>query len=199
MLKQKDAEDIFLEVIELQERNLGLNHPNTKVYCENLIELYDQTREVNKSIPIHEKIIKINEQNLGPKNSKTLNKKQNFAVILGQIENYNYAIQLLEEVLIIRKENVNNISDELSLPLLSSTLSALGKMYGLSKRFEDGILQLRESLEIRRKLLKEKRIPFKQFLMVLERIEDIHKLSGDKVKLIEVQKEIKDASSKYQD
>ena len=40
--KYKDAENIFLEVIELQDQNLGLNHPrNTKVYCENLIELYN--------------------------------------------------------------------------------------------------------------------------------------------------------------
>ena len=196
--KYKDAENIFLEVIELQDQNLGLNHPYTKVYCENLIELYNQTNEVSKSLPIHEKIIKINEQSLGLKHSKTLNKKQNFAVILSQINNYNYAIKLLEDVLKIRKENVKNEDDESSLPLLSSTLSALGKIYGLSKRYEDGIARLRESLEIRRKLLDEKRIPFKQFLMILERIEDIYKLSGDKNKLIDVQKEIKQASNKYE-
>ena len=185
-------------MIELQDQNLGLNHPNTKVYCENLIELYNQTDEVSKSLPIHEKIIKINEQSLGLKHSKTLNKKQNFAVILSQINNYNYAITLLEDVLKIRKENVKNEDDESSLPLLSSTLSALGKIYGLSKRYEDGIARLRESLEIRRKLLDEKRIPFKQFLMILERIEDIYKLSGDKNKLIDVQKEINHASNKYE-
>ena len=34
--------------------------------------------------------------------------------------------------------------------------------------------------------------------MILERIEDIYKLSGDKNKLIEVQKEIKQASNKYE-
>ena len=179
--------------------NLGSNHPNTKVYCENLIELYNQTGEVNKSLPIHEKIIKINEQSLGLKHSETLNKKQNFAVILGQINNYNYAIKLLEDVLIIRKENVKNEDDKLSLPLLSSTLSALGKIYGLNKRYEDGIARLRESLEIRRKLLDEKRIPFKQFMMILERIEDIYKLSGDENKLKDMQKEIKEASNKYKD
>ena len=196
--KYKDAENIFLEVIELQDHNLGSNHPNTKVYCENLIELYNQTGEVNKSLPIHEKIIKINEQSLGLKHPETLNKKQNFAVILGQINNYNYAIKLLEDVLIIRKENVKNEDDKLSLPLLSSTLSALGKIYGLNKRYEDGIARLRESLEIRRKLLDEKRIPFKQFMMILERIEDIYKLSGDNNKLKDVQKEIKEVSNKYQ-
>ena len=196
--KYKDAENIFLEVIELQDQNLELNHPNTKVYCENLIELYNQTDEVSKSLPIHEKIIKINEQSLGLKHSKTLNKKQNFAVILSQINNYNYAIKLLEDVLKIRKENVKNEGDKTSLPLLSSTLSALGKIYGLSKRYEDGIARLRESLEIRRKLLDEKRIPFKQFLMILERIEDIYKLSGDKNKLIDVQKEINQATNKYE-
>ena len=32
------------------------NHPNTKVYCENLIELYNHTDQVSKSLPIHEKI-----------------------------------------------------------------------------------------------------------------------------------------------
>jgi len=196
--KYKDAENIFLEVIELQDQNLGLNHPYTKVYCENLIELYNQTNEVSKSLPIHEKIIKINEQSLGLKHSKTLNKKQNFAVILSQINNYNYAITLLEDVLKIRKENVKNEDDESSLPLLSSTLSALGKIYGLSKRYEDGIARLRESLEIRRKLLDEKRIPFKQFLMILERIEDIYKLNGNKNKLIDVQKEINQATNKYE-
>ena len=196
--KYKDAENIFLEVIELQDQNLGLNHPNTKVYCENLIELYNQTDEISKSLPIHEKIIKINEQSLGLKHSKTLNKKQNFAVILSQINNYNYAIKLLEDVLKIRKENVKNEDDESSLPLLSSTLSALGKIYGLSKRYEDGIARLRESLEIRRKLLDEKRIPFKQFLMILERIEDIYRLNGNKNKLIDVQKEINQATNKYE-
>ncbi len=81
-----------------------------------------------------------------------MNKKQNFAVILGQINNYNYAIKLLEDVLIIRKENVKNEDDKLSLPLLSSTLSSLGKIYGLNKRYEDGIARLRESLEIKKKI-----------------------------------------------
>ena len=195
--KYKDAENIFLEVLELQERILGFKHPNTKVYFENLVELYKQTGHVSKSIPIHEKIIKFNEETLGLKHSKTLNKKQNFAVVLGEIKNYDYAIELLEEVLILRRQNVKNASDELSLPLLSSTLSALGKMYGLSKRYEDGISNLTESLEIRRKLLEENRIPFKQYLMILERIEDIYKLSGNQNKLLEVQKEINKVLIKY--
>ena len=195
--KYEDAENIFLEVLELQERILGFKHPNTKVYFENLVELYKQTGHVSKSIPIHEKIIKFNEETLGLKHSKTLNKKQNFAVILGETKNYHYAIELLEEVLILRRQNVKNASDELSLPLLSSTLSALGKMYGLSKRYEDGISNLTESLEIRRKLLEENRIPFKQYLMILERIEDIYKLSGNQNKLLEVQKEINKVLIKY--
>ena len=194
----KDAEKVFLALIELQERNLGLNHPNTKIYLENLIELYNETQEIKKSIPFHEKIIKINEKNLGLKNSKTLNKKQNFAVILSEIKDFNYAIKLLEEVLIIRKEKVKDISDELSLPLLSSTLSAIGKIYGLNGRYEDGILHLRKSLEIRRKLFEENRIPFKQFSMILGRIKDIYILSGNENKLLEVQKEIDEISYKYE-
>ena len=196
--KYKDAEKVFLALIELQERNLGLNHPNTKIYLENLIELYNETQEIKKSIPFHEKIIKINEKNLGLKNSKTLNKKQNFAVILSEIKDFNYAIKLLEEVLIIRKEKVKDISDELSLPLLSSTLSAIGKIYGLNGRYEDGILHLRKSLEIRRKLFEENRIPFKQFSMILGRIKDIYILSGNENKLLEVQKEIDEISYKYE-
>ena len=34
--------------------------------------------------------------------------------------------------------------------------------------------------------------------MILERIEDIYKLSGDKNKLIDVQKEINQANNKYE-
>ena len=44
----------------------------------------------------------------------------------------------------------------------------------------------------------KKKIPFKQFLMILERIEDIYKLSGDKNKLIDVQTEINQANNKYE-
>jgi len=192
--KYEDAEAIFIDVTKLQERVLGSNHPNTEVFFQNLIELYDQTGQVNKSIPFHEKIMKIKENSLGLTHLKTLNSKQNLAVILGNNNEYRKAIQLLKEVLLIRREKVNgnpnDDQDDLSIPFLSSTLSALGKVCGQDNCYEEGITYLQESIEIRRKLLADNRIPYKQLIMVLDRIKEIYKLSGKEEKLLEIETEI---------
>ena len=192
--KYEDAEAVFIDVTKLQERILGLNHPNTEVFFQNLIELYDQTGQVNKSIPFHEKIMKIKENSFGLTHLKTLNSKQNLAVILGNNNEHRKAIQLLEEILLIRREKVNgNPNDDpedLSVPFLSSTLSALGKVCGQDNCYEEGITYLQESIEIRRKLLADNRISYKQLIMVLDRIKEIYKLSGKEEKLLEIETEI---------
>ncbi|MDC0457431.1 tetratricopeptide repeat protein [Alphaproteobacteria bacterium] len=192
--KYEDAESIFIDVIKLQQRILGSNHPNTEVFFQNLIELYDQTGEVNKSIPFHEKIIKIKENSLGLTHLKTLNSKQNVAVILGNNKEYRKAIQLLKEVLLIRREKVNDNPnddpDDLSVSFLSSTLSALGRVCGQDNCYEEGITYLQESIEIRRKLLEDNKIPYKQLIMVLDRIKEIYKLTGKEDQLLEIETEI---------
>lgn len=60
--RYSEAELLYVRSVSIAEKVLGINHPNTNLYRQNLAELYDQMAEQFKLLGQHDKVVEILEK-----------------------------------------------------------------------------------------------------------------------------------------
>jgi tetratricopeptide (TPR) repeat protein len=99
--KFKEAIPIAQENLELTEKALGPDHPQTAIALNNLAELYDSTGDYVKAEPLLQRALKINEKALGPDHPDTATNLFNLAGLYQSTGGYAKAEPLLQRALTI--------------------------------------------------------------------------------------------------
>ncbi len=75
------AEPLFRRALAIQEKALGLEHPDTAISLNNLAELYGTMGDYAKAEPIHRRALAICEKALGPEHPYTARSLENLAFL----------------------------------------------------------------------------------------------------------------------
>src|SRR4029077_3554724 len=81
--KYSDAVPIASKVLELREKALGPEHPDTAQILNTLAVLYDDMGDYANAEPIFQRALKIREKALGPEHPDTATSLGNLAVLYG--------------------------------------------------------------------------------------------------------------------
>ena len=184
----KEAEILFRKSLEVEQRDLGLEHSNTISSMNNLALSLSSLGEYKEAEILFRRVMEIQRRVLGPKHQKMLITEQNFAIFLRDNTNYpKKAIPLLERILDIRrKENIPQY--------LASILTALGTTYGKCNLFDEAVNTLEESINIRRKLLKNGYLSKEPLIASLNRLQEVYEKNGKEKEIKRTQAEIKSYS-----
>jgi hypothetical protein len=95
------AEQIYREVVEVQERVLNKEHPSTLRTMGNLAVVLCEQGKYEKAEQIHQEVVGVRERVLGKEHPDTLTTMNNLAGVLGNQGKYGEAEQMYREVVII--------------------------------------------------------------------------------------------------
>jgi CHAT domain-containing protein/tetratricopeptide (TPR) repeat protein len=126
----KQAISTFLEVLSIQEVQLGKNHPNYANTLYNLGSLYQQSSNLPQAEAMCLEALKIQRTVLGEKHPKYLETLSALALIYEKIGNYPQAESLYKQSLIGTKEALGE-----QHPNYASNLNKLGIFY--SQKYDD--------------------------------------------------------------
>ena len=80
-LKTEEAEPLYHRALEIWERVLGPDHPNTASSLNNLAALYDSQGKLTEAEPLFRRALEIRERVLGPDHPDTALSLNNLAVL----------------------------------------------------------------------------------------------------------------------
>jgi tetratricopeptide (TPR) repeat protein len=98
-----EAEVIAKRAIELAEKSLGAEHPDTLTNRSNLASLYQARGEYEKALPLMTEVLDISERVLGAEHPDTLARRNNVALLYKVNGKYDKAKPLYERILAINE------------------------------------------------------------------------------------------------
>jgi tetratricopeptide (TPR) repeat protein len=122
--KFNDAIPIAQEFLELSEKALGPDHPNTATALSNLALLYSSMGNYAKAEPLYERALEIDEKALGPDHPATAYVLNNLALLYSSMGNYAKAEPLYQRALKITEKALG--SDH---PDTATALNTLAGLY----------------------------------------------------------------------
>jgi len=131
LYKQKkfsDAVPIAREVLAIQEKILGKNHPRTVVTLNNLALLYKAMGDYSRAEPLYQRALAICEKTLGPNHHDTATTLNNLAVLYQAMGDYSRAEPLYQRALAICEKTLgpNHHDTAATLNNLALVYQAMG-------------------------------------------------------------------------
>ncbi|KAI9652351.1 MAG: hypothetical protein M1829_001664 [Trizodia sp. TS-e1964] len=102
--RSNEAEQLYVEVLELRKEVLGPKHPAIITAMANLASTWQQQGRSNKAEQLYVEVLELQKEVLGPKHPATITAMANLASTWQQQGRPNEAEQLYVEVLELRKE-----------------------------------------------------------------------------------------------
>lgn len=142
------AEPLYIKLISIRRRVLGLDHPDTAEGIGNLASLYHEQGIHLKAIPLYKQALEITEKALGPNHPRTATSIENLASMYLDAELYEKAESLFRRALAINQINLGPNHQDTANSL--NSLAALYDNQGLHEKAEPLYLK---ALSIRRRAL----------------------------------------------
>ncbi|PNP77904.1 hypothetical protein FNYG_08630 [Fusarium nygamai] len=146
--RYEGAAKLYRETLELKEKVLGKEHPDTLMSMNNLALVLDNMGEYEEAEKMHREEWKLTEKVLGKDHPSTLISMNNLALVLRNMGEYEEAEKMHRETLEVRekvlgKEHPDTLD---SMNNLASVLDDMGE-------YEEAEKMHRETLEAREKVL----------------------------------------------
>jgi len=126
-----EAEQVVVQVMEMQKEKLGSDHPSTLTSMSNLAATYRNQGQLNKAEKLGVQAIKIQKEKLGADHPSTLNSMANLAVTYSQQGRDDKAEELMVQVMEIQKEKLG--ADHPSTLASMANLAWIWKRQGRDK------------------------------------------------------------------
>ena len=127
--KFNDAIPVAQEFLELSEKALGPDHPDTAMALSNLALLYSSMGDYAKAEPLYQRALKIYEKALGPDHPDTARSLNNLAALYDSMGDYAKAEPLYQRALKITEKALG--------PDHPDTATALNNLAGLYRSMGD--------------------------------------------------------------
>jgi tetratricopeptide (TPR) repeat protein len=151
-LKQRaqyaQTEGLYRRALEIREKALGPERPDTAISLNNLAELHRVQGRDKEAEPLYRRALEINEKALGPEHPDTAISLNNLALLYYGQGNYDKAEPPLRQALEIREKALGP-----EHPDTANSLSNLAELYRTQGRHKEAEPLNRQALEIREKAL----------------------------------------------
>jgi tetratricopeptide (TPR) repeat protein len=144
----KEAEPLYKRALDIREKVLGPDHPDTARSLNNLASLYSSQGQYKEAEPLNRRALKINEKALGPDHPDTATSLNNLAALYGCQGKYREAEPLYKRALDIRERAVGPNHPDTALGL-----NNLASLYSSQGRYTEAERLLHRALEINEKAL----------------------------------------------
>jgi tetratricopeptide (TPR) repeat protein/predicted Ser/Thr protein kinase len=142
------AEPQIRKALELRERVLGPEHPDTLASKNSLLEWMQNVGQHEQALPFGQQLLASRRRVLGPDHPDTLSTMNNVAIVLFQLGKSPEGIALMEECVATRRRTLGE--DHQKTLLAAGNLAA---MYQQADRLDDAEPLLRRTLEIEERAL----------------------------------------------
>jgi tetratricopeptide (TPR) repeat protein len=143
-----EALSLAQRALEIDEKALGPEHPDTAVSLNNLAGLYDASGAFEKALPLYQRALKIREKALGPEHPDTATSLNNLAALYWARGAYDQALPLYQRALKIREKALGP-----EHPDTSVSLNNLATLYQAMGAYDQALPLFKRALAIREKVL----------------------------------------------
>ena len=148
--KLSDGEKILNYALEIREKLLGEDNPDTANVYEDLSEVYDKQGRYSDALKSAEKALMIKENTLGKHNSLTADTYNNIAGVYKDLGEYEKALEFYNKALYIREKQLGE-----NHPDTAATYNNLAIAYDDMGEYEKALEFYNKALYIREKQLGE--------------------------------------------
>ncbi|UBF25366.1 tetratricopeptide repeat protein [Kovacikia minuta CCNUW1] len=138
-----DAEPLFLRALEIDEQQLGVNHPTVAIHLNNLANLYKSQGRYGDAEPLFLRALEISEQQLGPNHSDVAIDLNNLANLYQSQGRYGKA-----ETLFLRALEIDEQHLGANHPAVAIDLNNLANLYQSQGRYGEAEPLFLRSVEI---------------------------------------------------
>jgi tetratricopeptide (TPR) repeat protein len=144
----KEPENLLLKAIEIRERILGTQHPNTAITYNNIGFVYDNQGDYPKALAFYQKALKIREKVLGIEHPDTATTYNNIGGVYYIQGDYPKALEFYQKALKIQ-EKVLGIEH----PDTATTYNNIGFVYHTQGDYPKALEFYQKALKIKEKVL----------------------------------------------
>ncbi|KAK5096475.1 hypothetical protein LTR70_001649 [Exophiala xenobiotica] len=148
MHKINEAETLVVKALELSEKVVGKDHPDTMRLIDSRAVIAVAKEDDELAEELTREVTKARKKALGPKHPSTLTSLENLAMILKNQEHYPQAERLLRQILQKRKEVLGP-----NHPSTINSMSRLAKLLAVEWKFEQSLLLYQRAFLKRRRML----------------------------------------------
>jgi tetratricopeptide (TPR) repeat protein len=141
------AEELFLQALQIRQKTLGSEHPDTVLSINNLAFLYLETGQFDKSESLFQQALEIEEKIRGSDHPDTAWIRSNLGLLYLNLRDYAKAEPLLERALQSQKQGLGPQD-----PAIAMTLDYLGRLYIEKADYAKAEQLLQEALGIQQKV-----------------------------------------------
>ena len=146
----KKAEELYKKALEIRERILGEEHPDTATSYNNLGVVYARQGEYKKAEELYKKALEIRERILGEEHPDTATSYNNLGVVYARQGEYKKAEELYKKALEIRERILGE-----EHPDTATSYNNLGVVYARQGEYKKAKELYKKALEIREQVLGE--------------------------------------------
>ena len=146
-----EAEPLMRRALEIDEKNLGPEHPNAAIRLNNLAQLLHETNRLEEAEPLMRRALEIDEKNLGPEHPNAAIRLNNLARLLHDTHRLEEAELLFRRALAIDEKSYGTED-----PTVAIRLNNLAQLLQDTNRLAEAEPLMRRSLAIIEKNLGQK-------------------------------------------
>ncbi len=146
--RSQEALPLFQRVLQIREKALGPEHPDTAQSLNNLALLYQSMGNYEQALPLFQQALKIREKTLGPEHLDTAVSLNNLATQYQVMGTYEQALPLYQRTLKIYEKDLGP-----EHPDTATCLNNLAMLYEEQGVYEQALPLYRRALKIREKAL----------------------------------------------
>jgi tetratricopeptide (TPR) repeat protein len=139
----QEAQPHLEQALQIREKTLGPNHPDTAVSLNNLGELYRARGKYAKAEPLYQRALKIKEKALAPNHPSVGSSLHNLGTLYYYQGKYDKAEPLYRRALKIREETLGP-----DHPDVATTLNNMAKLYYVRGKYSEAEPLYRKALKI---------------------------------------------------
>ena len=146
--KYAEAEQIARQALQLMEKVLGKEHPDTLRSMNNLALILNNQGKYEEAEQIHQQALQFRERVLGKEHPNTLTSMNNLANVLRSQGKYKEAEQIHQQALQLREKVLGK-----EHPDTLSSVSSLAVVLGCQGKYEEAEQMYRQALQLLEKVL----------------------------------------------
>jgi tetratricopeptide (TPR) repeat protein len=146
--RYQEALPLQQRALELNEKILGPEHPETVTGLNNLAGIYEALGAFAKALALHQRALAIREKALGPEHPDTAASLNNLAALYWAMAAYDQALPLYQRALAIREKVLGP-----EHPNTSVSLNNLAMLYHSKGAYDQALPLFQRALAIREKVL----------------------------------------------
>ncbi|OLN95527.1 Kinesin light chain 4 [Colletotrichum chlorophyti] len=143
-----EVEQMYREALEIREKILGLDDPETLGSIRNLALVLRTQEKYEEAEQLHRRTLKLMKRVLGPDSLDTLSSMNNLAVVLSSQEKYEEAEQIHRQTISLMKKTLG--PDDLST---LRSMNNLAVVLSSQEKYEEAEELHRQTLDLREKVL----------------------------------------------